>query len=200
MASSILAMRTLARSKGMPACSYSGFSQPAPNPSSRRPSESTSSVAASLASRTGWRKSLSNTRLPTRNVLVASAAATSAGIGESWSPRWSGSNNVEYPNVSAWRAMSLHSVLDLLPWAETPKRNGRGLLIRDSFALFSPSAHWLEHDRFFKVVQRLNRILDRKLLPIDTLPVSSIQCSNHQILVANDCRVENAENSRNNLI
>src|SRR5260221_7244687 len=96
--------------------------------------------------------------------------------------------------------MPIHSALDLLPWTETPKRNGRGLVIRDSFALSSPSAHWLEHDLFFKVLQRLNRIVDRKLLLIYTLPVSSIQCSNHQILIANDFRVEHGENSRNNLI
>src|SRR5690348_7917223 len=33
--------------------------------------------------------------------------------------------------------MSLHSAPDLLPWIETPKRNGRGLFIRDSFLALS---------------------------------------------------------------
>src|SRR5229473_1900855 len=71
---------------------------------------------------------------------------------------------------------------------------------RQISSLSSPSTHWLEYDHFFKVVQRLNRILDRKLLLIYTLPVSSIHCSNHQIFMANDFRVENSKNSRNNLI
>src|SRR5260370_39842318 len=46
--------------------------------------------------------------------------------------------------------MSLHSALDLLPWTDTPKRKGRGLLIGDSFALFFPSAHGLTYDLFIR--------------------------------------------------
>jgi hypothetical protein len=40
--------------------------------------------------------------------------------------------------------------------------------------LSSPSTHWLKYNLFLKVVQRLNRILDRKLLLIYALPVSPI--------------------------
>jgi hypothetical protein len=38
---------------------------------------------------------LSSTRLPTRKVVVASAAAMSAGTGASWSSKWSGMKSVE---------------------------------------------------------------------------------------------------------
>jgi len=64
----------------------------------------------------------------------------------------------------------------------------------------SPSAHWLERDHLLKVVQRLDRIQDRKLLLIDALPVSPVHCSNHQVLIAKDFRVEHGKNPRNNLI
>jgi hypothetical protein len=41
-----------------------------------------------------------------------------------------------------------------------------------TLSLSSPSAHWLERDHLLKVVQRLDRIRERKLLPIDALPVT----------------------------
>ena len=107
---------------------------------------------------------------------------------------------LSYEEFRPPHALLFLEYLSELPSKKAARRKGRGLYIRDSFTLSSPSAHRLEHDHLFKVVQRLNRILDRKLLLIYTLPVSSIQCSNHQILIANDFRVENGENSRNNLI
>ena len=76
-------IRVPGASKEMPAWSYSSRSQPEPSPSSKRPLESTSMVAASLASTTGWRKSLEKTSEPTRSRVVASAAAVSAGTGAS---------------------------------------------------------------------------------------------------------------------
>ena len=90
-ASSRRLTRTPGGSKGRPIQSYSVFSQPAPMPNSNRPSVSTSMLAASLANSAGWRKSLSKTVQPTRSVVVASAAAVSAGPGENqrgvrWSP------------------------------------------------------------------------------------------------------------------
>jgi hypothetical protein len=48
---------------------------------------STSSVAASRAVSTGWRKSLLRTPVPTRNHVVAAAAVASAGNGASRSTR-----------------------------------------------------------------------------------------------------------------
>ena len=51
------AMRTPGRSIVTPSPSYSAATQPAPSPTSRRPSESMSSVASSLASTTGWWRS-----------------------------------------------------------------------------------------------------------------------------------------------
>ena len=50
-----------------PSPSYSAATQPAPSPTSSRPSESRSSVAISLASTTGWWRSTLNTRHPTRS-------------------------------------------------------------------------------------------------------------------------------------
>ena len=80
-ASSRRSTRVPGASKRMPVWSYSARSQPAPRPSSNRPPESTSMVAASLASTAGWRKSLEKTSEPTRRRVVASAAAVRAGTG-----------------------------------------------------------------------------------------------------------------------
>ena len=55
MVSTIRSMRTPARSNGMPMASYSPCSQPAPSPTSSRPSEKKSIVASSLARITGLR-------------------------------------------------------------------------------------------------------------------------------------------------
>ena len=57
-----------------PSPSYSSRTHPAPSPTSSRPSDSTSRVAISLASTTGWWKSQAKTRQPTRNVDVRAAA------------------------------------------------------------------------------------------------------------------------------
>jgi hypothetical protein len=67
-------MRVPAVSIGMPRPSYSSRTHPAPRPTSTRPFESTSRVAISLASTTGWWKSQANTRHPTRSVVVLAAA------------------------------------------------------------------------------------------------------------------------------
>jgi hypothetical protein len=48
-----------------------------------------SRVAASLASITGWRKSLASTSGARRKVVVTAAAAARAIIGEAWLPKWS---------------------------------------------------------------------------------------------------------------
>jgi hypothetical protein len=64
----------------MPARSYSSRIQPAPTPSSKRPPDSRSRVAASLSS----------TIVPSRRVRVTPAAAISATVGASWSPKGSG--------------------------------------------------------------------------------------------------------------
>ena len=52
-------------------------------------------MAASRASRTGWRKSLLSTAVPIRRVFVTAAALTNAGIGAIISARWSGTVSVE---------------------------------------------------------------------------------------------------------
>ena len=66
-------------------------------------------MAASLATMAGWRKSLASTIVPTRRVVVATAAAVRAGIGANWSRRWSAQVRVEYPRPSTFRASSAHS-------------------------------------------------------------------------------------------
>src|ERR1700677_221015 len=81
-----------------------------------------SRVAASLATRTGWRKSLSRTRVPTRRVVVASAATVTATMGAHWSSRWSGTYSVEYPRSSALRARSRQAAEDAAPDAWRAKR------------------------------------------------------------------------------
>ena len=78
-----------------PIAANSSASQPIPTPSVTRPPESTSIVAASLASTAGWRKSLEKTSEPTRRRVVASAAAVSAGTGASCSRKWSGTARTE---------------------------------------------------------------------------------------------------------
>ncbi len=67
------------------------------------------------------------------------------------------------------------------------------MIYRKVNSLSSPPPHWLERDHILEVVQCLNRVLDRELILVYTLPVSSIQCSNHQILITNDFRVENGK-------
>ena len=74
-------MRTAAGSNGMPIAWNSAALQPAPRPSSTRPPASTSSVAISLASTTGWRRSLARMNVLSRMTVVAAAAAVSAGSG-----------------------------------------------------------------------------------------------------------------------
>ncbi len=46
-----------------------------------------------------------------------------------------------------------------------------------------------------EIVQGLNRVSDRELILVYPLPVSSIQRSNHQVLIAYDLRVESAKDS-----
>src|SRR5690349_15343318 len=92
-------------------------------PSSKRPSVSRSSVAASFASSAGWRKSLSKTRLPARSVRVTSAASSSAGTGAICAPKWSGASSTENPRSSAACAFAFHSARDAAARATTPKRN-----------------------------------------------------------------------------
>jgi hypothetical protein len=41
-------------------------------------------------------------------------------------------------------------------------------------SLSPPAPHWLEGDHIPEVVQRLNRVLDRELILVYSLPVSSI--------------------------
>jgi Methyltransferase domain len=60
-------------SKSKHACSHSDCMSPVPNPSWSLASVSKSSVAASRAASTGWRKSLLSTLVPTRRLFVASA-------------------------------------------------------------------------------------------------------------------------------
>ena len=93
--SSRRAMRTGAGSKRMPASSYSCRSQPAPRPTWRRPSESTSSVASSLASTAGCRKSCASTVWVMRSVVVASATACPAMSGANGRTKWSARPKVE---------------------------------------------------------------------------------------------------------
>ena len=59
----------------MPYALASSWFQPAPTPSSSRPPEMTSRVAAILASTAGWRYGIPVTRTPTRSRLVAWANA-----------------------------------------------------------------------------------------------------------------------------
>ena len=70
----------------------------------------------------------------------------------------------------------------------------------EASCLSPPPPHWLERNHILEVVQRLNRVLDRELLLIYTLPVSSIQRSNYQIFIANDFRVEGSEDSRKHIL
>ena len=51
-------------------------------------------MAASLATTAGWRKSLSNTMLPTRMVVVAAAAAMMPTLVATWSRKWSGTRKM----------------------------------------------------------------------------------------------------------
>ena len=62
-----------------PAPLLSSAFQPAPRPTSSRPSLSTSSIAPSWASPAGCRRSLFSTKVPSRNRVVAIATAVSAG-------------------------------------------------------------------------------------------------------------------------
>ena len=73
--------RTPGRSKPSPSIAFSRSEsgRPAPRPSSKRPPESTESVADSFATWTGWRKSLARTYVPTRSLVVTAAAAARAG-------------------------------------------------------------------------------------------------------------------------
>src|SRR6476620_8280836 len=88
----------------MPPLSNSSFIQPAPMPSSRRPPDSTSMVAASLARIAGCRKPLARTAVPRRILSVATASAPSAAIGPTWLPRWSGIMKLSNPSSSAFCA------------------------------------------------------------------------------------------------
>src|SRR6266542_348690 len=66
-----------------------------------------------------------------RNVSVTAAAVAIAGIGASgWSMKWSGTNSVEYPSASAWRAFSRKSAADAACEHMTPKRNLRSCAMR----------------------------------------------------------------------
>ena len=70
-------MRRLTRNLGsvepMPKASNSDVTEPQPMPSSKRPSDAWSSVAASRASTAGCRKESHSTREPTRSVRVWAA-------------------------------------------------------------------------------------------------------------------------------
>ena len=61
----------------MPYAPHSSSFQPAPSPSSSRPSETMSSVAAMLASTAGCRYTMPVTSTPTRRRRVACASAVS---------------------------------------------------------------------------------------------------------------------------
>ena len=61
----------------MPSASLSSWFQPAPMPSSSRPFDTTSSVAAMFASTDGWRYGLPVTSTPSRSRVVACASAAS---------------------------------------------------------------------------------------------------------------------------
>ena len=56
--------------------------------------------------------------------MVASAAAHSATIGANWSSRWSGTNIVEYPSSSIWRAIARQASADPARDSCSPKRKG----------------------------------------------------------------------------
>src|SRR6266508_3657626 len=91
-------------------------------PNSNLPLVSICTVAASLASAAGWRKSLSSTNVPTVSWVVTAAAAITAGKGASCLPKWSATNSVEYPWSSALRANSRHSAPVSARLANSPKR------------------------------------------------------------------------------
>ena len=65
--------------------------------------------------------------------------------------------------------------------------------------LSSPTTHWLEADHILEIVQCLNRISDREMILVYTLPVSSIQRSNYHVCIANDFRLEGSEDSRKHI-
>ena len=62
--------------------------------------------------------------MPTRNVVVASAATVSPTSGAHWSWKWSGITSDEYPSASAARARSRHAAPSLTFDVITPKRIG----------------------------------------------------------------------------
>jgi hypothetical protein len=70
--------------KSRPSASYSSFCQPVPTPTSRRPRESTSSVASVFASKTAGRSGVISTPVPkrTRVEAPAIAASTVSGSGQ----------------------------------------------------------------------------------------------------------------------
>ena len=93
--SSRRAILTDAGAKAMLASSYSWRSHPAPRPTCSRPSESTSSVASSLARTAGSRKSWASTVWVIRRVEVASATACPAMSGAKGRTKWSARPKVE---------------------------------------------------------------------------------------------------------
>ena len=116
-------------------------------PSSRRPPDNTSRVAASLASMAGWWKSLHHTSDAMRNVVVASAAAIMAGVVANWSRRWSATDSVAYPRSSAFRANATHAWRSVAAEACRPNRKrwrGRSMG-GDGTALRVPPAMWSGH-------------------------------------------------------
>ena len=75
------ALRSLGGRNSMPVAAYSCGVCPAPSPSSNRPPDNRSIVAASHARWTGLRMSVLSTSVPRPIVLVAAATAVIVGIG-----------------------------------------------------------------------------------------------------------------------
>ena len=110
MLSSSWSRRWDARAKETPAALKFAATYPAPRPSSNRPPESRSIVAAALAVRTGFRRPLSTTRVPTRIRSVTPATAASAAIGSHCgTTRWSVNVILEKPSASYRRTRARQS-------------------------------------------------------------------------------------------
>ena len=87
-------------------------------------------MAASHANTAGLRKSLFVTSDPSRNVVVADAAAASAGSGDRTSLKWSATSIVDTPLSSSWRASSRHAAPEAGTPQLTPKRIGATYRLR----------------------------------------------------------------------
>lgn len=101
MLSSSCSNRADVRAKATPAAAKFAVTYPAPSPSSSRPPERRSIVAAVLAVSTGFRSALSSTRVPTRIRSVTPATAATAASGSHWgTTTWSVNVTTENPSVS----------------------------------------------------------------------------------------------------